>query len=161
MSDPSRSYLKVHYELRPAKQVERRMLIDALQILGESGFPVREYHYMGMGSVYFIDFILFHRILGIGSMTSVEYDKTIEKRIQFNKPFDFVHIEIEAIGDVIPSLSQDQRHLLWLDYDGILSRSRLQDMALASTYLTRGSIFLVTLDIEPPTNTDEPADWKE
>lgn len=31
MSTPSESYLKVHYELRPAKQVERRMIIDAFQ----------------------------------------------------------------------------------------------------------------------------------
>jgi len=30
MNSPTQSYKKVHYELRPAKQVERRMLIDAL-----------------------------------------------------------------------------------------------------------------------------------
>jgi len=66
-----------------------------------------------------------------------------------------------AIGDVIPTLSADQKHLLWLDYDGILTGSQLQDIALASTYLTGGSILLVTIDVEPPTNTDTPKDWKE
>lgn len=161
MSDPSKSYLKVNYEFRPAKQVERRMLIDALQMLGEGGFPIREYSYTGMGSVYFIDFILFHRLLGIDRMMSVEYDNSIEKRINFNRPFEFIDIQISPVGDVIPSLSSDQKHILWLDYDDIISRNQLQDIALASTYLTGGSIFLVTIDVEPPTKTDRPKDWKE
>lgn len=161
MSDPTKSYLKVHYELRPAKQVERRMIIDALQILGENGFPVREYRYTGMGSVYFIDFILFHRILGIESMTSVEYDEGIAKRVEFNRPFEFVDVQIKPIGDVIPSLSPDQRHLLWLDYDGIITGNQLQDISLAATFLTRGSILLITVDVEPPTDTNDPEDWKQ
>jgi len=161
MSDPSRSYLKVNYEFRPAKQVERRMLIDAFQMLGEGGFPIREYRYVGMGSVYFIDFILFHRLLGIDRMMSVEYDTLIEKRINFNRPFDFVDIRISPVADVIPNLSPDQKHILWLDYDDIISRNQLQDIALASTYLAGGSILLVTIDVEPPTDTDRPKDWKE
>jgi hypothetical protein len=53
MSTPTASYLKVHYELRPAKQVERRMLIDAFQQLAQAGFQIRDYQYTGMGSIYF------------------------------------------------------------------------------------------------------------
>lgn len=161
MTDPSKSYLKVHYEFRPAKQVERRMLIDSLQMLAEGGFPIREYRYTGMGSVYFIDFVLFHRLLGLQRMTSVEYDNTIEKRVTFNRPFEFIDLHIAPIGDIIPTLSTDEKHILWLDYDGIISRNQLQDVALAATYLTPGSIFLVTIDVEPPTSTDSPKDWRE
>ncbi len=161
MKDPTQSYKKVHYELRPAKQVERRMMIDALQVLSEGGFPIREYQYVGMGSVYFIDFILFHRLLGIDQMISSEYDTTVAKRVEFNKPFGFVDVQVAPVGDVIPTLSADKRHLLWLDYDATLSRSQLQDIALATTYLTRSSILFVTIDIEPPTDTDSPQEWKE
>lgn len=161
MTDPSKSYLKVHYEFRPAKQVERRMLIDSLQMLGEGGFPIRDYRYTGMGSVYFIDFILFHRILGLERMTSVEYDNTIERRVTFNRPFEFIDLHIAPIGDIIPTLSKEEKHILWLDYDGIISRNQLQDVSLAATYLTPGSIFLVTIDAEPPTETDSPKDWRD
>ena len=63
MNLPTESYQKVHYELRPAKQVERRMLVDALLGLAVAGFPIQDYQYTGMGSIYFIDFILFHRFL--------------------------------------------------------------------------------------------------
>src|SRR5438477_10122475 len=107
---PSESYLTVHYELRPAKQVERRMLVDALLSLSAAGFPIKHYQYTGMGSIYFIDFMLFHRLIGIKSMLSVEYDINIARRVEFNRPFECVATEIAAIGDVIPRLSRDRQH---------------------------------------------------
>jgi Putative O-methyltransferase len=161
MSEPTRSYLKVQYELRPAKQVERRMLIDSLQMLMEAGFQIRSYKYTGMGSVYFIDFMLFHRLLGIRDMLSVEYDRNIAKRVEFNRPFESVDTEIAPIGQVIPKLSKDLKHLVWLDYDGVLRSSHLQDIATATTYLSVGSILLITVDIEPPTDEDSPEQWRQ
>jgi len=157
---PTESYLKVHYELRPAKQVERRMLVDALQILSLSDFQIRDYQYTGMGSIYFIDFILFHRALGVSKMLSVEYSTNVAKRVEFNRPFKCVNLQIAPIGDVIPTLSGSLKHILWLDYDAPLSATHLQDVSLAGTYLTTGSILLVTVDAEPPTESDEPADWR-
>lgn len=159
MKTPNESYLKVHYELRPAKQVERRMLVDALQMLTASGFSIRDYQYTGMGSIYFVDFILFHRLLGIENMLSVEYNERISKRVQFNKPFDCVRTVIAPIGEVIPTLSRDSKHLLWLDYDGIVTRERLSDISCAATFLPVGSILVITLDIEPPDENGEPKDW--
>jgi hypothetical protein len=156
---PTESYLTVHYELRPAKQVERRMLLDALLSLGAAGFRIQDYQYTGMGSVYFIDFMLFHRLIGLQKMLSVEYDTKIARRVEFNRPFDCVDTEIAPIGDVIPRLSKDIKHLLWLDYDGILTGSQLSDVASATSRLSVGSIFLVTIDVEPPTDTDDPEKW--
>jgi hypothetical protein len=155
----SQSYLKVHYELRPAKQVERRILVDALLALSTAGFPIPDYHYTGMGSIYFIDFMLLHRLLGIHEMLSVEYDPKIKRRVEFNKPFDCVRTKIAPIGDVIPSLSKDHKHMLWLDYDDILTESHLADVSTATATLSVGSILLITIDVEPPTDTDEPKDW--
>jgi len=155
MSTPSGSYLKVHYELRPAKQVERRMLVDALQELSADGFAIKHYKYTGMGSVYFIDFMLFHRLLGISDMLSVEIDPRIEKRVEFNKPFKCVDTKIASMGEIIPTLSQKKKHLLWLDYDSCTDESHLEDVTLAATYLTPGSILLVTVDIEPPETDDD------
>ena len=44
------------------------MIVDSLLLLSDAGFEIREYQYTGMGSIYFYDFILFHRLLGIHNM---------------------------------------------------------------------------------------------
>src|SRR5687768_12973988 len=115
----SHSYRKVQYDLRPAKQVERRMLIDSFQRLAIGGFQLHDYQYTGMGSIYFVDFTLFHRYLGITRMLSVEISGDIEKRVRFNKPFAEVGIKIDAIGNIIPTLHRDVQHIVWLDYDSV------------------------------------------
>jgi hypothetical protein len=160
MSTPNESYLKVHYELRPAKQVERRMLIDAFQLLAQSGFSIRDYQYTGMGSIYFVDFSLMHRLLGINRMLSVEISPNVRKRVEFNKPFARVDTKIAPIGDVIPTLSKELQHILWLDYDGVIQKSHLQDISLATTFLSVGSMLLVTVDVEPDC-LKGPASWLE
>lgn len=160
MRSLAQSYLGVNYELRPAKQVERRMIVDALHLLALRSLQIRDYQYTGLGSIYFVDFVLFHRLLGIQRMLTVERDESIERRVRFNKPFDCVKIAIAEIGDVIPNLSPDIKHLLWLDYDYRLQEDQLTDVRLAASRLSRGSILLVTVDVEPPgQDADGPEDW--
>lgn len=159
MTTPTESYLKVAYNLRPAKQVERRMMIDAFQIMSRAGFQIGDYQYTGFGSIYFVDFILFHKLLGIRKMLDVEYSTDIEKRVLFNKPFDSVDLEMKPISEVIPHLSPDIKHLLWLDYDNILHREVLADAASSATQLSCGSILIITVDVEPPTENGEPKEW--
>lgn len=148
----SESFLRVNYSLRPAKQVERRMLVDAFHLLSEAGFHVRDYQYTGMGSIHFADFSLFHKFLGIEKMLSVERSPKIEKRVQFNVPFrTIIRVETgQPIGDFIANLSDKDKHVLWLDYDNVLSEDMLKDVVLAAGQLPRGSILLVTVDTEQP-----------
>jgi hypothetical protein len=159
MSTPTQSYLKVPYDLRPAKQVERRMLIDAFHRLASAGFPITDYQYTGFGSIYFVDFILFHKLLGINKLLSVEFDLRIEKRVRFNAPFRGINIEMSPIGDVIPTLAKDDKHILWLDFDNIIEREHLSAVAQAASDLSPGSILLVTVDVEHPPGAG-PADWR-
>jgi prepilin-type processing-associated H-X9-DG protein len=160
MSVPTESYRKVAYDLRPAKQVERRMLIDTLQILMANDFPIRDYQYTGMGSIYFFDFVLFHKLLGVRKMLSVEWDKTIPARIDFNKPYADIAVEMEAIGDVLPTLDTDTKHLLWLDYDDRLTETAVNDAVFAARHVPAGSILLITVDVEPPSDGKSPAEWR-
>ena len=55
------SFDKVNYSLRPAKQVERKVLVELLHQVSTAmpGYDVRNYTYVGFGSVYYTDFILF------------------------------------------------------------------------------------------------------
>lgn len=161
MTTPSGSYRQVFYDLRPAKQVERRMIIDVLQRLAAGGFQLRDYQYTGLGSVYFVDFVLLHRLLGIRKLLSVEFDQSITKRVDFNRPFSVVDIKMSAVGDVIPTLDKDLKHILWLDYDSQLDRSIVTDVALAGYHLSVGSILLVTIDLKPPALREGPNEWME
>ena len=159
---PSESYKKVHYELRAAKQVERRMLLHAFIKLTEIGFPIADYQYTGFGSIYFIDFVLFHKFLGIDKLVSVEYDTKIENRVRFNSPYNLVSLKFEDIIDYIPHLSADLRHLLWLDFDDKLTSEMLNTVVMSSALLSTGSIMLITVDVEPPGNeSSKPKQWKE
>ncbi|MCX6645097.1 MAG: hypothetical protein NTY09_01870 [bacterium] len=147
MNNPETSSVKVHYELRPAKQVQRRMLIDSFLLLSAAGFNLRDYRYTGLGATYFVDFILFHKLLGINRMCSAEHDLGAAKRVIFNKPFDCIEIVMDKIGNVIPSLDQQLKHILWLDYDFQIDGEVITDIKLAGAYLTEGSIFLITVDV--------------
>jgi hypothetical protein len=144
-----------------AKQIERRMIADLLIRLRGGGFDIGNYQYTGMGSIYFVDFILFHRFVGIRRMVSVEYGDDIRKRVKFNKPFNCVQVEYGAIGDYIPKLDRDISHILWLDYDEHIKESILVDVVNATAALPRGSMLLVTVDINPPKEGTNPREWRE
>lgn len=160
MMQPTESYLKVPYDLRPAKQVERRMMIETFQTLSHLGFPISEYQYTGFGSIYFVDFVLFHKLLGISRMVSVEFDDKIRKRVKFNQPFRCVDIRLGRISDQIPKLSRRRKHILWLDYDSVLLNEHLQDLWLAAAHLSRQSVVIVTVDVEPPVKGGSPEHWR-
>jgi hypothetical protein len=150
MSQGGKSWENVNYEFRPAKQVERRMLLHTFECLKEAGFPISKYKYTGLGSIYFIDFIMFHRYLGICKFLSVEASAEIARRVKFNKPFACVDVAIGDIADFISRLSSDSQHILWLDFDFLLTEEVLETVHLAAAQLSHGSILLVTVDVEPP-----------
>ena len=61
----SGSYNAIDYRLRPAKHAERAMLVEAAARLRFS--DLQNYRYVGFGSIYFSDFEIFHKVLGIKS----------------------------------------------------------------------------------------------
>ena len=73
-SKPSPSFEKVNYLLRLKKQIERKIIIEAFQSISPI-IDISEYRYFGLGSIYFADFILFHKYLNIKKMTSTEYNE--------------------------------------------------------------------------------------
>lgn len=155
MSFIGKSHEKVNYEFRPAKQVERRMLLHAFNGLRDLGYSIANYEYTGLGSIYFIDFVLFHRYLGITKMTSVEGDLDVEKRVDFNCPYGLINVVHDDMTAQIARLSGDKRHILWLDFDSILTEELLDAVLLSATQLSIGSILLITVDAEPPGRPEE------
>jgi hypothetical protein len=138
------SYSKINYFLRPSKQVERKLIISALQKLAKAGFFIHDYMYLGMGSIYYVDFIMFHKYLHIDEMLCVE-DDDIPKRMKFNNPYDFIKVKIDKIGNVFSTLKRNKKYLVWIDYDYSLDGDILSDIRSLISVLPENSIFLVSL----------------
>lgn len=156
MGEPAKSFEKFNYALRPSKQVERKLFIEALHYLGHhAAFPIKEYTYLGMGSVYYADFILFHKYLYIDKMICIE-GANIEKRMKFNKPYEFIELRMGKIAEVFPSIDFDKKkYFAWLDYDYSLDPEILLDVDCFAGKLEPGSILIVTVDAEPKLRDNE------
>jgi hypothetical protein len=143
------SYERIHYGLRPAKNVQRKMLVETLRRLSEFG-PVESYRYVGFGSTYFSDFSLFHKALGIRNMISIERDVSNRERFEFNRPFNCIRMAFGESKEILPTLTWHVRTILWLDYDGTLEPSVLTDVKHFCASAVPGSVVIATVNAEPP-----------
>src|SRR3954471_24514148 len=121
------SYREINYRLRPAKSVERKMIVDALRHLRGFG-DLAQYRYVGFGSVFFVDFALMHRAFCICDMVSIERRRDDEKRFYFNKLFDCIEMQFGESNEVLAKLQWDGRTIIWLDYDGSINSNVLSDV---------------------------------
>lgn len=148
---PPRSTARfISYDLRPAKQSERRILLDLLKIAGDSGLPITEYRYVGMGANRFYDFLLIHKYLGITNMVSLEHDPVMYKRAVFNCPYNFIDVQEKKAADFIAADTFSVPSILWLDYDGGINPCLIHDIASLSTKLKAGDFCFVTVYGGPP-----------
>ena len=149
----SGSFEKINYTLRPAKSIERKMLCEAFHRLSSFG-KIECYSYVGFGSTYFSDFSLFHKSLNIQSMISIEKHEGKKDRFEFNKPFRCIEMCYGSANTVLPTINWDSRKIVWLDYDGELSNEVLLDIKTLCLKVKPGSIILVSVNVNPKTNSD-------
>ncbi len=141
------SFKSFDYRIRTNKNAERKMLSDAFRCL--SGFDsIDKYRYIGFGSITFSDFVLFHKMLNISDMISIEAKEDYKSRFNFNKPYKCINIEYGLSNNVLPKLSWSKKSIVWLDYDGSLNESVLQDTAFVSAKAVSGSLLLITINAQ-------------
>ncbi|OSZ69567.1 hypothetical protein CAP40_01540 [Sphingomonas sp. IBVSS2] len=106
--------------------------------------PVENYRYVGFGSVWFSDFILFHRALGVRDMLSIEKSVASKDRFEANKPF---HIEMDfrPSSEALPDLDYSRRQFIWLDYDETITPSMLQDVTTVASRARSGTVLVVSV----------------
>jgi hypothetical protein len=148
MPAPTDSFKQFNYSLRPSKQVERKIIIEVLLRLSKAGFNITEYTYIGFGSVYYVDFVMFHKYLFIDKMVCVEWGD-IERRMKFNKPYKFIKLKLCPLSEYIPKIHLKERLFAWLDYDRSLDPEMLLDVDGMITRLAPGSILAITIDARP------------
>ena len=147
---PQSSARFVSYDLRPAKQTERRILLDLVALGRACGLELSGYRYVGMGANRFYDFLLLHRYLGIHNMVSLEHDPDMVERARFNAPYGFIEVREQNTADFIQHDEFDGRSIYWFDYDGAISREVIDDIYYLGTDVSPGDFIFVTVSGEPP-----------
>lgn len=143
---------QVNYLVRPNKNVERKLFLEMFRRL-EPLLVLSRYRYVGLGGLWFGDFVLMHRELGTMELVSIEMRQPA--RAKFNRPFACVTVEPGESTVVLPRLGLGQAPcIVWLDYDSDLSGPALTDIEILMTEVAAGSICLVTVQADVRSFTD-------
>ena len=103
---------KINYLIRPAKQVERKLIIETLLSL-KMVYNIGKYQYVGMGSLFYVDYHMFHKFLGISDMISMEMEEDKIDRFDFNKPYDFIELLSGISTNLLQTLDWKKELFLW------------------------------------------------
>lgn len=152
--EPSPSYERINYSLRPAKSIERKMLCESFGRLHPFQH-VSHYGYVGFGSLYFSDFSLIHNLLGICNMTSIEKETDAQERFQHNRPFQCITLEFDSSEIILPKIDWSRRNIVWLDYDGQLTLPVLGDIATVVNKAASGTMLVVSVNANPEREPSE------
>src|SRR5258708_32708454 len=101
--------------------MDREIGFDCLSLAMRS-LQITNAVYIGFGSVWFSDFTMAHRLLGIRDMVSIERDEVVFKRAQFNRPYRTLEVmkgdSYSAIAHLLTQPSLACRPcIVWLHYD--------------------------------------------
>jgi hypothetical protein len=138
------SFEKVNYLLRPRKQIERKIIIEILQELKPLMTNFNMHEYIGMGSIYYYDFILFHKFLNLENLISID-DKMTEKRFDFNKPYEFITFKNQNSTDFLSGREWEKNSILWMDYD-LKIYEVIEDFGILSSRCKENDILIFTID---------------
>ena len=147
------SYEKINYKIRPQKCVERKLIVELINCI--SNKLNIEFNYIGLGSLFFADFVFFHKTTNIKSMKSIEdmrnkYDNTFDElkqtRFKNNIPYGFIELDSRKTCDVLPEVNYDENLFIWLDYDGNLEPYMLSDIEIIASGINKTSIFILTIN---------------
>lgn len=162
-----RSFEAINYSLRPNKNVERKLIVSSLRRLSAQ-FPIHSYRYIGFGSMWFTDFVLMHKQLGISDMVTMEQQISRQKRVEFNKPFACIDVRMASAASALVDVVTDTPSLIWLDYDGPLKDALTGDPELAIGAMSSGSMIMLSVNakveqlaghIDADKNPIEPIDY--
>lgn len=147
------SFDQVNYALRPSKTIERLLAFEGVRQLMQV-VDLDEIIYVGFGSIWFVDYYLAHKSLGIRDSVSIEADSIGFNRAKFNAPFSTCEVFKGYSADVVPKLLARTKYAsrpwcLWLDFDYELRPDMLEEMRECVENLPPNSIFLVTFSGKP------------
>jgi hypothetical protein len=145
----STSYSRLDYRLRINKHIERRLVFDVLSD-ATSRIGLSRHRYVGLGALWFGDFRLAHRRLGIDEMISFEF-KSEAPRSNFNRPYRSITVRDGSTHDELPQLTDvwwNRPAVWWLDYDGTLTPEVVGDIGLVLSKGAPNTVLIVTVNAD-------------
>ena len=140
------SFDVVNYAIRPNKAVERKIVFSGLVKLLHV-LDLSLHRYVGLGSLWFVDFLMAHKLLGIASMVSIEQTEIGYKRSTFNCPLSCIDVIHGETALVIPTLGlENTPSVVWFDYDSSLPGPVLGDIGKLAPRCAPNSILMVTIN---------------
>ena len=144
------SFDAVNYSLRPSKSIQRAIVFDGVRKL-QTPLGLDRLTYIGFGSIWFTDFVIAHKLMGIEKMVSIEKHTVGFRRAVFNSPFATVDVKFGLAAEVLPGLYSDEafhRHpwMIWLDYDSAFDESLRDDARSVIESVPENSVFLLTFN---------------
>jgi hypothetical protein len=141
------SFERFDYLLRTNKHIERKLVFDVLHAASRK-IRFTSHWYLGFGSMWFGDFRLAHRLLGIDKLVSMEHGD-YAPRAKFNRPFASVEVEAGESGAIMARLGDEawsRPVVAWLDYDGHLNSDIVRDLDLLLGRAQPNSAIVVTVN---------------
>ena len=129
------SYLTLDYSRKTHKKICRKIIrgiaTSFAALLGS------KLEYIGMGSLFYEDFIDFFSSGWINDMISIEYmldsegvfDDLKYKRFLLNRPYKSICLMPMSVREAVCSLSFDKHFLTWFDYDSAITRETIEETA--------------------------------
>ena len=142
----SPSFKRINYAIRTNKNIERKLVFERLASLSHE-LDLSSHRYVGFGSMWFVDFVLAHRLLGTSEMWSIEQDDA--DRAEFNKPYSCIEVKHGHSRDVLAAMNDAEwaeRAIVWLDYDGVFDTDARDDCKQLLVHLAVGSVLLVSVN---------------
>lgn len=142
------SFDSINYSLRPSKCVQRGIIFEGLRALSDA-MRLQNAVYIGLGSIWFTDFVIAHKVLDIDDMISIEKDEIGFSRAKFNKIYRSINVlygeSIEKLPEVLKDEAyKDRPWIVWLDYDGALGEEKIEEMRWLLRCAPENSIVLFT-----------------
>lgn len=142
------SFDSINYSLRPSKCVQRGIVFEGLKSLSDA-MNLQNTVYIGLGSIWFTDFILAHKVLAINEMISMEADEVGFRRAQFNKVYRSINVLEGRSNQKLPEILdqvkyQDRPWIVWLDYDSAMNSDVVDEMRWLLLNAPSNSIVLFT-----------------
>lgn len=144
------SFDVVNYSLRPNKSIQRLLVFDGIRKL-KSRLELTNMVYIGLGSIWFTDFVVAHKLLGIKDMISMESDEIGYRRAVFNKPFATVDVRRGHSSQLLADLFEDDKFrkcpwVVWLDYDSYFNEEMIADIRSTMERSPENTVLLVTFN---------------
>ena len=144
------SFDSINYSLRPSKCIQRHIVFEGARRL-QANLDWENIVYIGLGSIWFTDFTMAHKVLGIDSMVSIEANDIGFHRAVFNAPYATVKVKQGYTSEILPELYVDPEvsarpWLVWLDYDGAFEETCAGDIRSVIENAPANTALLVTVN---------------